>query len=347
LTTAQTDYLNIGFMLVSLAAALILPFELFLFSYAILGPLHYITEISWLNQRDFFLKRRADAILLIVLSVLVFLQFITAAIFTAPIKNLAGHSAWFLLVELVLASLVIIAFAMARVMTWEGQARNHYEWLFGLVLMVIILQILLPSPYRFFSMMLPTVIHVCIFTGMFILSGTMKNQSFSGYLCFAVYIILLVLLFIPGLLPVVQSATAYGRMSYANSGFDEINHALISLVGKETGNNNTPLFPFAWQIQAFIAFIYTYHYLNWFSKTGLVGWHKVPFKHLMAMLILWGLIILLYLWNYRIGFMVLFLFSMLHVILEFPLNHRVMGQIYTGFAKKLRRGDRLRGDRLR
>ena len=42
----QVNLLNIWLMVASLCAALIVPFELFLFSYAVLGPLHYLTELS-------------------------------------------------------------------------------------------------------------------------------------------------------------------------------------------------------------------------------------------------------------------------------------------------------------
>ena len=51
MTTSQVNYLNIGLMIVSAIAAFILPFELFLFAYAVLGPLHYLTESSWLQDR--------------------------------------------------------------------------------------------------------------------------------------------------------------------------------------------------------------------------------------------------------------------------------------------------------
>jgi hypothetical protein len=47
LTTDRINYLNIGLMVLSYAVAFLFPFELFLFSYTILGPLHYFTEISF------------------------------------------------------------------------------------------------------------------------------------------------------------------------------------------------------------------------------------------------------------------------------------------------------------
>src|SRR6266704_2880603 len=69
--TDQINYLNIGLMLISCVVALFIPFELFLFAYAILGPAHYLTEISWLQKRQFFTKGRHDFWLLGALGVLV------------------------------------------------------------------------------------------------------------------------------------------------------------------------------------------------------------------------------------------------------------------------------------
>src|SRR5258707_10940721 len=57
-TTAQVNYLNIGLMIVSCVLAFISPFELFLFAYAVLGPLHYLTEISWLHDRKYFIEAK-------------------------------------------------------------------------------------------------------------------------------------------------------------------------------------------------------------------------------------------------------------------------------------------------
>lgn len=57
LTTGQVDKVNIGLMIISLILAYILPFEVFLFSYAVLGPLHYLTEISWLHQKNYFVPK--------------------------------------------------------------------------------------------------------------------------------------------------------------------------------------------------------------------------------------------------------------------------------------------------
>src|SRR3979409_1123704 len=60
LTTNEVNYLNVGLMVVACILAYLIPFELFLFSYAVLGPLHYLTEISWLHDRKYFTEGGAS-----------------------------------------------------------------------------------------------------------------------------------------------------------------------------------------------------------------------------------------------------------------------------------------------
>ena len=68
--TERLDLLNIGLMGVACAVAFVVPFELFLFSYAILGPLHYLTEISWLHDQKYYLPDRRFALGLLLLTAL-------------------------------------------------------------------------------------------------------------------------------------------------------------------------------------------------------------------------------------------------------------------------------------
>jgi hypothetical protein len=81
----------------------------------------------------------------------------------------------------------------------------------------------------------------------------------------------------------------------------------------------------------FIAFAYTYHYLNWFSKTSVIKWHLVPRKTLIATIITWLVSISFYIYDYNLGMKVLFFLSFLHVFLEFPLN--IVS--FTGIGKEL------------
>jgi hypothetical protein len=41
-----------------IALAFNVPFGLFIFSYVLLGPLHYLTEINWLREKSYFVKNR-------------------------------------------------------------------------------------------------------------------------------------------------------------------------------------------------------------------------------------------------------------------------------------------------
>ncbi len=74
MNTTRIDQINIGLIIVSLTAAFLLPFQLFLFSYAVLGPLHYLTEIAWLKKHQYFLSGEKDHYLLFSLGILIFLN---------------------------------------------------------------------------------------------------------------------------------------------------------------------------------------------------------------------------------------------------------------------------------
>jgi len=81
-----------------------------------------------------------------------------------------------------------------------------------------------------------------------------------------------------------------------------------------------------------IAFAYTYHYLNWFSKTSIIRWHEVPRARAVGIIAAWIGGVIVYAYDYRIGFAVFYVLSVVHVMLEFPLNH----QTFAGIAKALR-----------
>jgi hypothetical protein len=73
-------------------------------------------------------------------------------------------------------------------------------------------------------------------------------------------------------------------------------------------------------LMRFIAFAYLYHYLNWFSKTEVIRWHKVPKVRFAAVIVLWLGASLFYAYDYSLGLSMLFFLSFSHVLLEFPLN---------------------------
>jgi hypothetical protein len=81
MTTAQLqkihiiDYFNILLMLFSCAVAYLVPWQLLLAAYAILGPAHYLTQISWMHGKHYFTQQRSDYIYLIVLSAIMILTY--------------------------------------------------------------------------------------------------------------------------------------------------------------------------------------------------------------------------------------------------------------------------------
>lgn len=85
----------------------------------------------------------------------------------------------------------------------------------------------------------------------------------------------------------------------------------------------------------FLSFAYTYHYLNWFSKTEVIKWHLIPPKRWIAIIALYTLSISIYLVDYKAGFIALLFLSLLHVVLEFPLNAITMRTLFAMlFGKK-------------
>jgi hypothetical protein len=88
----------------------------------------------------------------------------------------------------------------------------------------------------------------------------------------------------------------------------------------------------------FIAFAYTYHYLNWFSKTSVIRWHDVPQARLLGTVGLWVLAVGLYAFDFQLGLAVLGMLGLLHVFLEFPLNWQCLLGIHAELAAIGRHG---------
>jgi hypothetical protein len=282
LTTDQVNYLNIGLMLVAAGLAFWHPFQVFLFVYAVLGPAHYLTEISWLHDRAYFTKGKYDHVFLIGISVLV-----TLCVFNVvPGATLA-----------VATALTLVAFGAALVFALVRSAQGRA---FGLscVAAISILLENVPVVDSVFRIFLPTLIHVSIFTGAFILIGALRGRSLSGLLS------LLVFLAVPiAFLYVLPGRTDYAVSSYVQAaygylkndgtftdGFIGLNHRLLSIsnlhdfgqpaadIAAFVRGVNAYLYghPVALAVMAFIAFAYTYHFLNWFSKTSIIQWHHIP-----------------------------------------------------------------------
>lgn len=305
--TDRINYLNIGLMLVSCALAFVIPFQLFLFAYAVMGPAHYLTEISWLHERKYFTKGKFDFLLLGGLAILLFLLVYVALTTVAKSGQESVINA--------MTGVVILAFGAALVFVF---AQTLLHRVLGLLLVAFVA--LFSSDLRiFFLVFLPTIIHVYLFTGFFIIYGALKGRSKSGYLSFLVFLAVPFLFLL--IMPADSNLTDATRETYGM--FTSLNMELLKLGGSDMSDAYNSIFSSqaGLVVMRFIAFAYTYHYLNWFSKTSVIRWHDVSKKRLAGIALLWLVSVGLYAYNYKLGFDWLFLLSYLHVFLEFPLNH--------------------------
>ncbi len=338
----KEDYINIGLMLLSCGLAFVLPFELFLFSYAVLGPLHYLTEISWLHQRDYFSTQKKDySILILVLlcffisagvffhDIIVMRKYFEGSFSHETIRSVLGlYSTWFpiFIFSAFIGSLGLIVF----------KKTSSKLILFGIGIVVGYLLRVSSFQVMLMGVFVPTLIHVYLFTGLFMLYGALKSGSTVGYISVIVFVGCALSFYIIQYVPQDFLISSYVRDSFVSSGFTSVNKTALGFF-KSGGITDFDIFGSrrGLMVQRFIAFAYTYHYLNWFSKTEIIKWHQVPRKWLIGSVLIWIASVGLYLYDYRTGLIGLFFLSMLHVFLEFPLNFRSILGIREEIKNKL------------
>ncbi|WP_375235051.1 hypothetical protein [Winogradskyella sp.] len=315
----KIDFLNTFLIVLSLVIACILPFELFIIAYAILGPLHYITEINWIREKGYFLNNSYWIYIIISFSAVIALPLISKLDFFANIEN---DTIFFIQNQLpkYTNTLIFLALVIAYAFLFI-KSKTH---IIGVIFAGFITAILLNdvSTYNLFiGIFLPTIIHVYLFTLLFMWYGNIKARTSMG----TVNIVLL------ATIPFIISFLNLDMFTYnfsdeikniiTDNRFHVLNVNLSKLLGLSDGTKFFFYEIIDIKIQIFIAFAYTYHYLNWFSKTTVIGWHKkLTQKKSLLMLILWAISISIYLYDYKVGLAVLLILSLSHVFAEFPLN---------------------------
>lgn len=323
----RINYVNIGLMLVSCAAAYVIPFELFLFSYAVLGPLHYLTEISWLHDRRYFSGATGTG-------------------------RTWGASRWWLALVAVTLAVMLFGLVGERLLRWHVTPVAEIGLFYGvfisasllvfvrsrvlaaaLILSAAVLLLLFSvTPYfGLIAFLLITIVHVLVFTAAFVLFGALKSRSVSGLLSLVVFILCIssFFTFAPGALG--APAGDYVRNSYAS--FQTLNANLLRLFHLGPGGSLSEIYnsTAGLMVMRLVAFAYTYHYLNWFSKTSIIKWHEVSRRRAGVIAALWLGAVAVYAYDYNVGMTALYFLSVLHVMLEFPLNH----QTFAGIVKEL------------
>ena len=391
---SKINFLNIGLMLITAVFAFFLPFETFLLAYAFLGPLHYLTEISWLHDRQYFTKGKYDFVPLLLIGVALsyaafakdfdfnidfYKEFVALNLFDKLLVLALFSSLLFAFVKNLFVKIIAILFIFIFISGWlapENASENSKSTtIFAL------------------TSLLPTLIHVYLFTGLFMLFGALKSRSKTGLFSVAAFLIIPIYL-VYGLpvTPKKNYISDYGKEAYYadGDGFFYTNVSILdhfrlmnepnltnkqyldSIINKDSKTNQTPIAErqritdslsdklnqafivpnpdseyymrpipaklaipveskdyywnyvffsgFGIMLMRFIAFAYMYHYLNWFSKTEVIRWHKVPKIRFIAVILLWMTACGLYAYNYSLGLSFLFFLSFTHVLLEFPLN---------------------------
>jgi hypothetical protein len=294
------DAAHLGLMLVALAAAYLVPFELLLLAYVVLGPAHYFTEISWLHDRKFFLPHGAVAIALAAIAV--------GAVLIDD-ANWFGFLMW--------CAFVVCAMLAATSSAGEG------TFLFMAAIGLSVLMYSSGSSFAVLGILLPTLIHVSLFTLVFMVLGAWRSGSRAQMALIVVYLAALALI-----LTVPPSAAAQVPL-FAKVGqeyFGNVAPALSRLFGIPDLRLDT-------RLTSLLAFVYTYHYLNWFIKADVIRWADIPRLRLAGLLAASTASTALYFYDYTFGFTFLLALSLVHILLEFPLNSMALRQLGTAIGQ--------------
>jgi hypothetical protein len=302
----RLNFLNLACMILAAVLAVMLPLDLFLVAYAVLGPAHYLTELNWLHRRRYFVQRPLAVWALVgVGGGLALANLLLDTHPVAPTWLLTTGASSVFVLTLGLATLAFVQLPWPRAVVFTA---------------LLVLTPFCPALYLFLFLFLPTLVHVYLFTGAFLLLGTLRAPRFSAYLTCGAFVACPVLL-----------ATVYPHLSGYHSSYAQVAYRAFTPLSTALSQ----LLPAASPAHALvlatrlIAWAYCYHYLNWFTKTRLIRWHESSPQQLVAMVVLWLGSLALYSWDYATGLRWLYCLSLLHVLLEFPLNRltlRNLGQ---------------------
>jgi hypothetical protein len=294
------------------------PFEVFLFSYAVLGPLHYLTEILWLHKKNYFIPT---------LSRYYWLGF---SLLILGMVSLIGRQGFFMSVY---ASLVCGIFLTALVVQVSSRTLGRLIGC-GLVVCLAIALWLSPLLVTLCAVLLPTVIHVFVFTATFMIVGAHKSKSTIGWMAAALFLVVSIGMLCSFFVSEPRTVSEYVRSVYRS--FEVTNLTLLSFFPPTLSDARYAVYSstVGLAVMRFLAFVFTYHYCNWFSKTSIIQWHKASRYELVVVTVVWLSAIFLYAYDYRLGLVTLYFLSLLHVFLEFPLNHWVFIQLSQIFFRK-------------
>ena len=237
------DAIHLGLMLLAFAAAYLVPFELLLLAYVVLGPAHYFTEISWLHDRSYFLPHRGIAVALAV---------VAAGAALIDDASWFGFAMW--------AALVVCAMLAAATSAAEGTL------IFMAAIALSAIMVSSGSSLAVLGILIPTLIHVSLFTLVFMTLGAWRSRSRTQVALVVIYLIAIaVILLAPPTAEIRIASFAQAARDY----FGNVGPALSRLFG-------IPGLKLDTRLTSLLAFVYIYHYLNWFIKADVIRWADIP-----------------------------------------------------------------------
>jgi len=290
----SNDALHLGLMLLALAAAYLVPFELLLLAYVVLGPAHYFTEISWLHDRSYYLPHRGIAVALAIVAVV-----------AALIDNASwfGFAMW--------GALIVCAMLAATSSAIESML------LFMVAIALSAIMYSSGSSLAVIGILIPTLIHVSLFTLIFMVLGAYRSGSRVQAALVTIYLLAIAAIL---LLPPTAEIRIASFARVGQDYFGNVGPALGRLFG-------IPGLVLDTRLTSLLAFVYTYHYLNWFIKADVIRWAEVPKARLATMIAASAASTALYFYDYALGFTFLLALSLIHILLEFPLNGLALRQL--------------------
>lgn len=318
------DYLNIGLIIFSLIVAFKIPFELFLFSYAFLGPLHYLTEINWLSEKGFFVKQKKIIWILGIFGFLICIPPIVKGLVTQNIFSsflpIFTKTIGYKLFEEWVPNFIFMGLTSAIAAVSFKKWSNIFL-VSAIAFVSTFLFAKIPLYLVTVGVFVPTIIHVYLFTALFMLFGALKEKSKPGMMAFILLGVSVLFIILSKIDVASYTVSEKVKQDFDSNLFSVLNMAIARFLIFNNEKTFYLLSETGLKIQIFIAFAYTYHYLNWFSKTSIIKWHQITKKQFLVIVFFWLISSALYFYNYHLGFLALLVLSSFHVMFEFPLNY--------------------------
>lgn len=324
----KVEWINIGLMILCALGARLFPYELLVGSFLILGPAHYLTQISWMRDRNYFVASKQVGPWGWLLP-FGFLWLSALGVVSSPIGSIfvfgllcclwVGYC-WACLdpksktstVVIKTISLLIISFIPTFIIIiFNLPTKFPNWWIFGLPFLL--------------GVLLPTFLHVFAFSAAFMLSGYRKSKEPASMASFA--------LLIGGVITLIFWPMNPQPLPEALRPTLDFFRPLIELLS-QTGEIFGPfkfgsateeyLMAFSSQIASVLAFIYTYHYLNWFSKVEILRWNKMDRPRFVGVVACYAGVLTLMAFSFGTGLVLAIYLANVHMLLEIPLDMRVI-----------------------